>query len=61
MHANPSSTEIAPNWQTSAQVPQAAHRSPSTTATYPDDAIIIVPFRCACMAPKQHEQQLQMA
>jgi hypothetical protein len=61
--------EIAENWQCSAHVPQAAHSSSSTTARYPDDAIIGVPFRCACIALQplgyaregQQEQQLQMA
>jgi hypothetical protein len=32
-----------------------------TCATYPGEAIIGVPFRCASIAPQQHEQQLQMA
>jgi hypothetical protein len=61
MWANPSSTEVAANWQESAQALQAAHSPSSTTATYPDDAIIGVPFRCASIAPQQQEQQLQMA
>jgi hypothetical protein len=61
MRANPSSTEIAANWQTSAHEPQPAHRSLSTCATYPDDASMGVPFRRAFIAPQQHEQQLQMA
>jgi hypothetical protein len=74
--AKPSSTEIAANWQTSAHSPHAVHRSASTTATYPDDAIIGVPLRWACIAPqprgyardtplakrsRRHERQLQMA
>ena len=61
MLANPSSTEIVANWQRSANSPHPAHKSSSTPATYPDDAIIGVPFRCASIAPQQHEQQLQMA
>jgi hypothetical protein len=45
MRANPSSTEIATNWQKSAQVPQAAHSSASTWATKPEEASIGVPCR----------------
>jgi hypothetical protein len=59
--ANPSSTEIAANWHKPAHSPQPAHNSASTTATYPDDAIMGVPFRRASIAPQQQEQQLQMA
>jgi hypothetical protein len=61
IRANPSSTAIAANWQTSVHSPQPAHRSSSTCATYPDEAIMGVPFRCASIAPQQQEQQLQMA
>jgi hypothetical protein len=69
MRAKLSSTLMAANWQTLAQVPQSAHSSASTWATYPDDAIVGVPFCCACIAPqpfgyaqdRQREQQLQMA
>jgi len=60
MCAKPS-TEIAANWQNSAHVLQAAHRSAFTIATYPDEASIGVPLRWAFIASQQHEQQLQMA
>ncbi len=55
------STEIALNWQVSAQVPQPVHRSGSTLATYPEEANIGVPLFQACMALQQQAQQLQMA
>jgi hypothetical protein len=61
MQANPSSIEIAANWQTSAQEPQAAHKLASMWSTYPDEASIGVPFRWAFIAPQQQEQQLQIA
>ena len=49
----------ASNWQYFAQVPQAMHFAGSTSATYPDEASIGMPCRCACIAPQQQRQQLQ--
>jgi hypothetical protein len=54
-------SEIALNWQLSAHSPQPMHIVSSSWQTYPDEASMGVPRRCACMAPQQHEQQLQMA
>ena len=53
------STEIAPNWQVSVQVP--VHGSEFKLATYPEEANIGVPLFQACMAQQQQAQQLQMA
>jgi len=51
MRANPSSNEIAANRHTSAHSPQPAHSPSSTTARYPDEAIMGVPLRWAFIAP----------
>ena len=53
--------EIALNWQNSTHVPQPLQRSESTWLTYPEEANMGVPFRCAWIAPQQQLQQLQMA